>query len=93
MLCSVEVCKAGIRLFDEKDFKVPGHLVVFQSLRTLSASGQPIDCVTVREFLRKQGSLDLVGGSGAVAELIQFGSDIAPLEYYAKRLKEAFDRP
>lgn len=93
MLCSAKVFKAGIQLFNEKDFKVRAHRLVFQSLLALNESDQAIDCVMVSESLRKQGSLALVGGASAVAELINYGSDISPLEYYAKRLRGTFGLP
>lgn len=91
MLISAESCRTAIHIFEDEDFKVSANRLIFNSIRTMHASGQPVDAVTVNEFLRTSRSLALVGGTGVVAELINFGSDIAPLEYYAKRLKGQFD--
>jgi replicative DNA helicase len=52
------------------DFYKPAHGHVCDAIRTLYASGQPVDTVTVADELRRAGLLDAIGGPGVLAQIM-----------------------
>src|SRR5688572_344393 len=51
------------------DFYELRHQVVWQAVRNLEAAGKPIDIVTLRSEIDKQGKLDAIGGAAFLGEL------------------------
>lgn len=51
------------------DFYHPKHRVVWQAIRNLEATSNPIDVVTLETEIEKQGKLDAIGGIAFLGEL------------------------
>ncbi len=49
---------------DEPDFYRQDHRLIFRALRNLAQSNQPLDAVTVGEWLTANGHLGAIGGLG-----------------------------
>src|SRR4051794_37101459 len=47
-------------------FYRPAHGRIFEAMLTLHAAGEPVDILTLRDQLRRDGALDQVGGAAAV---------------------------
>ena len=51
------------------DFYKPAHQHLYEAVRVLVSTGQPVDVVTVSEELRRSGLLDDIGGSAFLLDL------------------------
>jgi len=63
---------------------------VFQAMMSLYEQHEPIDVVTVTATLKKEGSLDKVGGSSAVSEFLNVVPTSAHAEKYGQIIREAY---
>ncbi|WHZ16878.1 MAG: Replicative DNA helicase (DnaB) [Nitrospira sp.] len=70
LLCPAVLATVG-ELVTEQDFYDAPHRAIFAAMGQLENAGRAIDHITVSEELRRTGTLQEVGGSAAVAELIQ----------------------
>jgi replicative DNA helicase len=74
-------------------FYQPGHRLLFEAMRELSATGSAVDMLTVVQYLRGKATLERAGGLGYVASLtsnINGGAHVEAhcrilLEYHARR--------
>lgn len=71
-------------------FYEPRHQKIFHAIRSLNIQEQPVDIMTVIEQLRKEGSLDDVGGPAYVVELSSSVASSAHIEYHSKILAQKF---
>ena len=76
-------------------FYDPANKKIYQAITTLGLNQKPIDLMTVTEQLRKDGTLEEVGGAFHIAELtsrvyssanIEFHAGIIAQKYLARRL-------
>jgi replicative DNA helicase len=71
-----------------EDFYRNAHQVVFEAVQQLTAAGEPVDTVTVTEWLARHDRLDEVGGPGSVHELTVAVPTAANAAYYARIVRE-----
>ncbi len=71
-------------------FYKPEHQKIFQAIYDLSVNYQPIDYHTVIDRLKKNGTLEEVGGPGFVVSLSQRVGSSAHIEYHAKIIAEKY---
>lgn len=67
-------------------FYEPRHQKLYQAIQSLSMNEHPVDIMTVTEELRRQGTLEAVGGAPYVVELSSHVASSAHIEYHAKIL-------
>ena len=72
-----------------EDFYKPAHRHIFDAVRSLSVSGEPVDPVTVGEELRRAALLEGVGGLDALVRLQNATPAISSAERYAKIVRDA----
>jgi replicative DNA helicase len=77
-----------VGIIDTEDFFKDGHRLIFGTMRALAEESRPIDILTVKEELAKQGRLEQVGGYAFVSSLVDGIPDIANVERYARIVKE-----
>lgn len=65
-------------------FYLDKHQLIYQAMRDLFDAGEPIDILTVSEQLRKNASMEAVGGSHYLVELTNRVASAANLEYHAR---------
>src|SRR5687767_9737961 len=70
LLCPI-VLGTVCELLTEPDFYDSPHRSIFAAMCRLGDAGRAIDHITVSEELKRVGALQEVGGSAAIAELIQ----------------------
>ncbi len=73
---------------DPGDFYVPAHQAIFEAIRTLFDTSQPIDVVTVSEELRRHGELEKVGGVQYLTRLVDIVPSTSNVTYYAGIVEE-----
>jgi replicative DNA helicase len=64
------------------------HRVVFEAIHALASSNEPVDAVTVTEWLSRHGRLDEVGGAAALYDLTDQVPTAANAAYYAKVVRD-----
>ncbi len=70
------------------NFYKPAHSHVYDAIRTLLGSGEPVDAVTVAEELRRAGLLDDIGGPGFLIELQAVTPAISNATRYATIVRD-----
>ncbi|MTV25345.1 replicative DNA helicase [Nitriliruptoraceae bacterium ZYF776] len=71
-----------------EDFYRNAHAVVFEGIRALIDAGEPIDTVTLTDWLARRGRLDEVGGPAALHDLTVATPTAANAAYYARIVKQ-----
>ncbi|KPJ58602.1 MAG: DNA helicase, partial [Planctomycetes bacterium DG_23] len=70
------------------DFYRSDHRQIFGSLVELYDANQKVDLVILRNYLKKKGTLDEVGGVTKLTELVEATPTAANAVYYAGIVKE-----
>lgn len=73
---------------EKEDFYHPQYATVYEAIKDLNMSSQPIDLITVCSKLNERGKLDQVGGQDAVLNLVEDQASSANVHAYAKTIKE-----
>ena len=76
-----------VRLHDE-DFYRERHRIVFRAITGLYEQGEPVDALTVSEFLAQHGDLSEAGGKEAVSELASTVPVPGNARHYAQIVKQ-----
>ncbi len=71
-------------------FYDPRHQKIYQAIQTLNMSDRPVDIMTVTEELRKEGTLEEIGGPGYIVELSSHVASSAHIEYHAHILQQKY---
>ena len=77
-----------LELLRPEDFYRESHRKVFRAMIELTDRSEPVDLITLSEFLKSRGELDAVGGSAYLASLADFVPTAANIGYYARIVRE-----
>jgi replicative DNA helicase len=64
------------------------HQVIYASMLDLFEKSEPIDIVTVSQYLKDEGKLDNIGGRQYLTDLAMSVATTANIEYYARAVHE-----
>lgn len=76
------------RFLKPEDFYLESHKLVYDAVLDLDEVGEPIDLVTVTEYLKKKGNLDKIGGAAYLASLANSVPTAAHIEHYGHIVEE-----
>lgn len=79
---------AVIEIIGAEDFYKDAHRKIFSAIISISDRSEPVDLITLGNFLRDQKRLDQVGGMAYLSELVDGIASAANVVYYAKIIKE-----
>ncbi len=88
VLLSSDAANVALEKLHVEDFYKPSHQRIFEVIRQLFDSNEPIDAVTVSEGLRRDGSLDRMGGIESLTRLIDSVPSTSNVAYYAGIVEE-----
>ncbi len=88
VLLENEAMDAVLEIVKKEDFYSEANAQLFESMTALSATGTPIDSVTIRNQLEARGKLAAVGGDDYLFELTSTIPTVANIESHAKIIKE-----
>lgn len=71
-------------------FYEPRNQKIYHAIQTMNMQELPVDIMTVAEQLRKEGTLEEVGGPAYIVELSSHVASSANIEYHAKILSDKF---
>ncbi len=77
-----------IELVKPEDFYRSAHRVVFEGIRALMIGNEPVDAVTLVDWLTRHDRLDEVGGATAIHDLTAAVPTAANATHYAKIVRE-----
>ena len=75
-------------LVSEEDFYRRNHRLIFRAIASLADQNNPLDAVTLSEWLDQNDLLEEVGGLGALGELAQNTPSAANIKAYAEIVRE-----
>lgn len=69
-------------------FYQEGHAVIYAAILALYRARNPVDMITVKNYLRKEGQLELIGGAHYLAVCTTGVSSAASIDYHSRVLVE-----
>ncbi|MDA2911414.1 replicative DNA helicase [Nitrospiraceae bacterium AH_259_D15_M11_P09] len=72
----------------ESDFYRTQHQIIFRAMCQLSASGEPVDSLSLASTLEAMGKIEDIGGRAALAELLQAVPSAANIGHHCKIVRE-----
>jgi replicative DNA helicase len=78
----------SVELLKPEDFYRNAHRVVFEGIQGLVATGEPVDTVTLTDWLARRDRLDEVGGAAGLHDLTAAVPTAANAAYYARIVRE-----
>lgn len=88
VLLSADAANIALEKLHAEDFYTPAHQQVFEAIQVLFDANEPIDAVTVSEHLRRDGSLDRMGGIDFLTRLLDAVPTSSNIDYYAGIVEE-----
>jgi replicative DNA helicase len=79
-------------IVDGADFFLEPNRIIFRAFNSLQLTETPFDLVTLSKHLRDEGTLERIGGSAYLAELVDFVPMSANVAHYCRMVKEASTR-
>lgn len=73
---------------NEEDFYKLAHRKIFMAIRTLNTKSEPVDIITVSNYLRDKQELEGIGGAQFLANLMDRVPSAVNIESYAKIVRE-----
>ncbi|MEN9958048.1 MAG: helicase [Bacteroidota bacterium] len=79
-----------IELLRPASFYKEGHQLIFEAIQGLFQASQPVDLLTVNNFLKQNGSLEKAGGTSYLAQLTSRVSSTSNVEFHARIIIEQY---
>jgi replicative DNA helicase len=87
-LISKDAVVTALDLLKPDDFYRNAHRVVFEAVHALATANEPVDAVTVTEWLARHTRLEEVGGAAALYDLTDQVPTAANAAYYARIVRD-----
>jgi replicative DNA helicase len=71
-------------------FYKDAHTIIYEAVLSLFRDSQPVDLLTVSQFIKQQGKLEIIGGNAYLAELTTRVSSAANIEYHARIVAQKY---
>lgn len=75
-------------LLEVEDFYDRNHQIIYSAIKDMFLNGTPVDFITLKDEINKQGKLDDVGGIPYIAKLADDITSTANIEHYARIIKK-----
>lgn len=79
-----------IDILRSESFYTNAHRLIFKSMLDLFEKSHPIDLLTVKEALTKNGDLEAAGGAAYLVELTNMVASSANVEYHARIISQKY---
>ncbi|MCQ9207792.1 MAG: replicative DNA helicase [Omnitrophica bacterium] len=88
MLIEEEAIGHAVEIVNSSSFYKDAHKKIFEAIIDLYNENKAVDLVTLTEALKKNGTLDAIGGAAYLTELTAAIPTAANIQHYAKIVKE-----
>ena len=92
VMLSVDAANVALEMLRADDFYKPAHQSIWEAITSLFDGNQPIDPITVADWLRRTDTLDRVGGIAAITRLMEGVPSTSNVDYYAGIVDETSAR-
>ncbi|MCB9187051.1 MAG: replicative DNA helicase [Flavobacteriales bacterium] len=90
LMLESEALNDVVEILKPESFYKIEHQKIFEAITDLFSKSEPIDILTVTSWLKKQGSLELVGGPYYVSQLTDRVASSANAEFHARIIAQKF---
>ena len=77
-----------VEFLKPESFYKPAHKIIYEAMLNMFRKNEPIDIVTISEYLRNREELELAGGRAYINDLAINVVTTTNIEYYAKIVQE-----
>jgi len=88
VMLSAEAANVALETLRAEDFYKPAHQLIWEAVTALFDGNQPIDPITVADWLRRNETLERVGGVSAITRLMESVPSTSNVDYYAEIVDE-----
>ena len=88
ILLDNEAINQVLELLRPEDFYRESHRKILRAMIEITDRSEPVDLITLSEFLKTKNELEAVGGSAYLASLADFVPTAANIAYYARIVRE-----
>ena len=88
VLLENEAINQVVELLRPEDFYRESHRKIFRAMIEITDRTEPVDLITLSEFLKGKSELEAVGGTAYLASLAEFVPTAANISYYARIVRE-----
>lgn len=88
ILLDNEAVNQVLELLRPEDFYRESHRKIFRAIIELTDRSEPVDLITLSDFLKTKNELESVGGTAYLASLADFVPTAANIVYYARIVRE-----
>lgn len=88
ILLENEAINLVVELLRPDDFYRESHRKIFRAMIEITDRSEPVDLITLSEFMKGRGELEAVGGTAYLASLADFVPTAANIAYYARIVRE-----
>jgi replicative DNA helicase len=88
VMLSADAANVALETLRAEDFYKPAHQSIWEAITALFDGNQPIDPVTVADWLRRNELLERVGGVSAITRLMESVPSTSNVDYYADIVDE-----
>ncbi|MBQ8537662.1 MAG: replicative DNA helicase, partial [Clostridia bacterium] len=88
MMQDAQAVGQAAELLVKEDFYTPGHQEIFDAMKALNSQGMPVDLVTVDAELSRRGTLEGVGGTAYLMDLVSYVPTTANVKAYITLVSE-----
>jgi len=88
MLLDEEAIATAVEVLDKNFFYKDTHQKIFQAISDLYAANKAVDLITLTDALKKEGSLDAIGGVSYLTSLANSVPTSANISHYVQIVKE-----
>ncbi len=78
----------SMEILSAEDFYRTANQILYRSMVGLSERSQPVDQITLTDYLRSSGELEQVGGASYLAELVQIVPSAANIRYHCQIVRD-----
>ena len=88
VLVDVDALTRVVEIVKPTDFYRQAHHIIYEAVLALFEKSEPVDIITVSEWLKDQDLLDVVGGRSYVNDLALSIATTANIQYYAEIIRD-----
>ncbi len=92
VMLSADAANVALEVLKADDFYKPAHQSVWEAVTALFDGNEPIDPITVADWLRRREQLDRIGGVGALTRLMEAVPSTSNIDYYVGIVDETAAR-
>ncbi|MDI6889790.1 MAG: replicative DNA helicase [Thermodesulfovibrionales bacterium] len=88
ILIDNEALPKALEVIDPEDFYKQSHRKIFNAMIELFDKNEPIDLITLTDYLKRRDGLDAVGGVSYLSSLVNMVPTAANIKYHSKIVRE-----